>query len=127
MPPLGFGAFLDEGETTPQPNQRNSPNMTNKTAKPGLINLGPADYSKEEIAVLRKTSFINSREYVPFMSVDMKERFAFPVQYRYLLYKFTYYLCYLHSMIYKHLDHFVLCLYNKLPFYCSSPLIVLLI
>ena len=83
MPPLGFGAFLDEGETTPQPNQRNSSNMTNKTAKPGLINLGPADYSKEEIAVLRKTSFINSREYVPFMSVDMKERFAFPVQYRY--------------------------------------------
>ena len=81
MPPLGFGAFLDEGETTPQPNQRNSSNMTNKTAKPGLINLGPADYSKEEIAVLRKTSFINSREYVPFMSVDMKERFAFPVQY----------------------------------------------
>lgn len=36
-------------------------------------------YSKEEIDVLRSTSFINKREYVPFMSVDLKERFAFPV------------------------------------------------
>ncbi|CAC5410761.1 CAPN7 [Mytilus coruscus] len=76
--PLGHGAFLDEGETTAQ-NQRT--NATNKTARTGLINLGPSDYSKEEIAVLRKTSFINGREYVPFMSVDMKERFAFPVPY----------------------------------------------
>lgn len=30
----------------------------------------------------RKTSFINGREYVPFMSVDMKEKFAYPVPYR---------------------------------------------
>lgn len=76
MPPLGHGAFLDEEETTPQQNQRKAANT-----RTGLINLGPSDYSKEEIAVLRKTSFINGREYVPFMSVDMKERFAFPVTY----------------------------------------------
>ncbi|XP_077667330.1 calpain-7 isoform X5 [Eretmochelys imbricata] len=36
-------------------------------------------YTAEEIEVLRKTSKINGVEYVPFMSVDLRERFAFPV------------------------------------------------
>ncbi|KAL7976770.1 hypothetical protein Chor_008719 [Crotalus horridus] len=36
-------------------------------------------YTVEEIQVLRKTSKINSIEYVPFMSVDLRERFAFPI------------------------------------------------
>ncbi|XP_054847839.1 calpain-7 isoform X1 [Eublepharis macularius] len=36
-------------------------------------------YTGEEIEVLRKTSKINGIEYVPFMSVDLRERFAFPV------------------------------------------------
>ena len=36
-------------------------------------------YSNEEKTVLAVTSKINGREYVPFMSVDLKERFAFPV------------------------------------------------
>ncbi|XP_051576823.1 calpain-7-like isoform X2 [Myxocyprinus asiaticus] len=36
-------------------------------------------YMPEEIEVLRKTSKINGIEYVPFMSVDLRERFAFPV------------------------------------------------
>ncbi|CAI9572740.1 unnamed protein product [Staurois parvus] len=38
-------------------------------------------YTSEEIEVLRKTSKINGIEYVPFMSVDLKERFAFPIPY----------------------------------------------
>ncbi|XP_040208994.1 calpain-7 isoform X2 [Rana temporaria] len=38
-------------------------------------------YTSEEIEVLRKTSKINGIEYVPFMSVDLKERFAFPMPY----------------------------------------------
>uniref|UniRef100_A0A673IB56 Calpain-7-like n=1 Tax=Sinocyclocheilus rhinocerous TaxID=307959 RepID=A0A673IB56_9TELE len=36
-------------------------------------------YTAEEIEVLRKTSKINGIEYVPFMRVDLRERFAFPV------------------------------------------------
>ncbi|MEE6466241.1 hypothetical protein FKM82_006881 [Ascaphus truei] len=36
-------------------------------------------YTAEEREVLRKTSKINGIEYVPFMSVDLRERFAFPV------------------------------------------------
>uniref|UniRef100_A0A8C5H204 Calpain catalytic domain-containing protein n=1 Tax=Gouania willdenowi TaxID=441366 RepID=A0A8C5H204_GOUWI len=36
-------------------------------------------YTLEEIEVLRTTSKINCIAYVPFMSVDLKERFAFPV------------------------------------------------
>uniref|UniRef100_K7E8B2 Calpain 7 n=1 Tax=Ornithorhynchus anatinus TaxID=9258 RepID=K7E8B2_ORNAN len=36
-------------------------------------------YTSEEIEVLRKTSKINGIEYVPFMSVDLRERFAFPM------------------------------------------------
>ena len=86
MPPLGHGAFLDEGESVPKTNKIPGKDMNQIAAKVGLINLGPSDYSKEEIAVLRKTSFINGREYVPFMSFDIKERFAFPIQFRYVIY-----------------------------------------
>ncbi|KAG8197420.1 hypothetical protein JTE90_014905 [Oedothorax gibbosus] len=40
---------------------------------------GSGTYTKEEIAVLRTTSVVNGREYVPFMSIDLKERFAYPL------------------------------------------------
>lgn len=78
-PPLGYGAFLDDDDKASVP--AGKPSATNNAPKRSghLINLGPSVYSKEEIEVLRKTSFINGREYVPFMSVDMKEKFAYPV------------------------------------------------
>ena len=44
-------------------------------------NISDSGYSEEEKKVLAVTSIINGREYVPFMSVDLKERFAFPVPY----------------------------------------------
>ncbi|GBN12887.1 Calpain-7 [Araneus ventricosus] len=42
---------------------------------------GRGTYTKEEIVVLRTTSIVNGREYVPFMSIDLKERFAYPIPY----------------------------------------------
>ncbi|XP_064455329.1 calpain-7-like isoform X2 [Ornithodoros turicata] len=38
---------------------------------------GSDGYTKEEIHVLRVTSVINGREYVPFMATDRQDRFAF--------------------------------------------------
>ena len=36
-------------------------------------------YTSEEIEMLRTTSKINGVEYVPFMSVDLREHFAYPM------------------------------------------------
>lgn len=40
---------------------------------------GRGAYSDEEKRVLGVTSMINGREYVPFLTVDLKERFASPI------------------------------------------------
>ena len=42
---------------------------------------GGGQYSEEEKRVLRETSTINGREYVPFMSVDLRETFAYKLPY----------------------------------------------
>lgn len=60
--------------------QNQQPSMDKPfTTKKGLIVLGSSSYSKEELTVLKLTSVINQREYVPFLSVDLNERFAYPL------------------------------------------------
>ncbi|XP_067649573.1 calpain-7-like [Haliotis asinina] len=78
MPPLGFGAFSeDDDKPRPRPQPQGMPGPPPSSSGP--TNVGATSYTKEEIAVIRSTSNINGREYVPFLSVDLKERFAFPV------------------------------------------------
>ena len=38
---------------------------------------GPHSYSEDEKRVLLSTSRINGRDYVPFMSIDLKEKFQY--------------------------------------------------
>ncbi|XP_042899738.1 calpain-7 [Parasteatoda tepidariorum] len=62
------------------PNQRQIlVNQTPSSPAPQHRVTGSSAYTKEEIAVLRVTSIVNGREYVPFMSIDLKERFAYPL------------------------------------------------
>ncbi|KAK2170660.1 hypothetical protein LSH36_1g05016 [Paralvinella palmiformis] len=73
--PLGTTFFDDdnEGDTgTVSKKQVAPPKHGGPTSTGG-------SYSREEIQVLRITSYINSREYVPFMAVDKQERFAYPL------------------------------------------------
>lgn len=83
VPPLGFGAFT-EGSDEEDSYLGTKSTVTRArsqkgTPAPSVVNVGQAGYTKEEIDVLRKTSDINGRTYVPFLSVDMKEKFGYPV------------------------------------------------
>lgn len=40
---------------------------------------GNSNYTEEEKRVLEYTSHINSKVYVPFMSVDLNDRFHYPM------------------------------------------------
>ena len=54
-------------------------NDTQPSLSSSVSSINKEPYTKEELDVLRFTSLINGREYVPFMSADLKERFSFPV------------------------------------------------
>ncbi|XP_067938129.1 calpain-7-like isoform X2 [Watersipora subatra] len=68
-----LGDALSDGRA-PAP----SGNAPSRNVRPHA-NSGNGGYSQQEKDVLRKTSGINGRKYVPFMPADINERFAFPV------------------------------------------------
>lgn len=63
---------------SPDQSSRLGPNGEGAQApKSKLLVSGSDGYTREEIEVLRKTSLINGREYVPFLATDRQDRFAF--------------------------------------------------
>ncbi|KAK8405712.1 hypothetical protein O3P69_001903 [Scylla paramamosain] len=71
IPPLGYGNIVD---ANPQP--KGTPNTARKS---GLQLAGKSEYTKEEVEVLKRTSNINGRDYVPFLAIDLREKFAFSI------------------------------------------------
>lgn len=58
-----------------------SPSTSSQHLKPALEVSGKQTYSIEELRVLEYTSHINNLTFVPFMDVDLKEKFHYPLPY----------------------------------------------
>ncbi|BHF63102.1 calpain 7 [Sparganum proliferum] len=69
---------LKQLKKTLQPSSANFSNLSVRSRSPQPQPPG-SGYSKEELRVLKSTSTINGREYLPFLDyLDNRERFAFP-------------------------------------------------
>lgn len=69
VPPLGFGNLV----TKQQPTKPSAAVPLSRQVS------GGSSYTREELQVLRATSTINGKEYVPFMNIDLKEKFAYTI------------------------------------------------
>ncbi|CAL4159522.1 unnamed protein product, partial [Meganyctiphanes norvegica] len=68
LPPLGIGNLVNARPQHPQ---------GKAVGRSGLQLSGQSSYTKEELDVLKRTSIVNKCSYVPFMAVDLKEKFAY--------------------------------------------------
>ena len=79
-----------------------------------LTVVGNTSYSREELAVIKKTSVINGLEYLLFLAIDLKERFAFPLPFTDKIGQLT--------LSVKHKRYFHR--WSRLEDTCPSPLII---
>ncbi|CAG0915683.1 unnamed protein product [Notodromas monacha] len=69
VPPLGIGTIRPDVQ----------PQHVSVATRSVAMNKSDQFYSDDEISVLKHGSRINKRDYLPFMSIDLRERFAFPL------------------------------------------------
>lgn len=70
---------IQSSSSATKPTTTISANPTIPKHAPKLEIIARQSYTMEEKKVLEKTSLINSRIFLPFMEVDLKERFVFPI------------------------------------------------
>ncbi|KAL7025655.1 hypothetical protein ACKWTF_013582 [Chironomus riparius] len=75
----GKKSIQTQSASSPTTNAPNKTVPTVPTHSPKLEVTSKEGYTMEEKKVLEKTSTINAKVYVPFMEIDAKERFNFPI------------------------------------------------
>ncbi|GAB6032708.1 calpain 7, variant 2 [Chamberlinius hualienensis] len=78
VPPLGIQPLFQKAEVGSTSLSSSTGGDSSAVGKQLQVS-GNNSYTKEELQVIRLTSVINGREYVPWLSVDLRERFAYPL------------------------------------------------